>query len=128
MLGTDGMHSDMLQSAKAAYFVGQRFDPISPATAYRRFRNVHHYLADNGFRGDGANNLVVLNYNPPTEINRDNFYGHFIFGINASHVQHVISNGKAIVLDQKMTTVDEDEIMSQSREQAKRLWNLMKRL
>ena len=33
MLGTDGMHSDMLQSAKAAYFVGQRFDPISPATA-----------------------------------------------------------------------------------------------
>ena len=70
----------------------------------------------------------MLNYNPPTEINRDNFYGHFIFGINASHVQHVISNGKAIVLDQKMTTVDEDEIMSQSREQAKRLWNLMKRL
>lgn len=53
MLGTDGMHSDMLQSAKAAFFVVQEFDTIDYSSAYERFRKVHEYLAMNQFDGDG---------------------------------------------------------------------------
>jgi putative selenium metabolism protein SsnA len=125
MLGTDGMHSDMLQSAKAAFFSGQKYDNISYESAYRRLRNVHRYLSENNFTGDGDNNLVVLDYNTPTEINRDNFFGHFIFGINSNHVRDVISNGRLIVKNRQIQTVNEAEIFKVSKECANRLWKKM---
>ncbi len=122
MLGTDGMHSDMLRSAQAAYFAGQPFDNIDFSEAYRRFRNVHNYLDSNHFDGDGENNLVVLDYDSPTEMNTDNFLGHFLFGLRATHVRHVISDGEIIVKDRKLQKVNEEEILAFTREQGKRLW------
>ncbi len=123
MLGTDGMHSHMLRSAQAAYFSGQPFDNIDFVSAYQRFRNVHNYLNSNGFKGDGENNLVVLDYDSPTEMNADNFLGHFIFGLRESHVQHVISNGELIVKDRELQKVNEKELLRFTQEQAKRLWD-----
>jgi len=125
MLGTDGMHSDMLRSAKAAFYIGQGFDSIDYPGMYRRFRNVHKYLSLNHFSGDGDNNLVVLDYDSPTEINASNFLGHFLFGLESRHVQHVISNGKLIVRDKKIITVNEEEILRFSKEEGKRLWKKM---
>jgi cytosine/adenosine deaminase-related metal-dependent hydrolase len=125
-LGTDGMHSDMLRSAQAAFFVGQRYDNIDFASAYRRFRNVHRYLSQNSFSGDGENNLVVLDYDSPTDFNAENFLGHFIFGLNSGHIQHVISDGKLIVKDKVLQTVDEKAILNFTREQSVRLWKAMK--
>ena len=125
MIGTDGMHSDMLQSARATFFVGQRHDNITYESAYRRFRNVHRYLSDNGFDGDGDNNLVILDYDSPTPVSRENFFGHFLFGITSNHITDVISNGRLVMKDKKITTVDEKEILRESRLQAKRLWSKM---
>jgi len=125
IFGTDGMHSDMLQSAKAAFFVGQGFDSIGFDTAYERFRKVHEYLSVNNIEGDGENNLVILDYDSPSEINQNNFLGHFIFGINSNHINDVISNGKLVVKDRKIQTVNETEILEFSREQSVRLWKKM---
>jgi len=125
MLGTDGMHSDMLQSAKAAFFVGQGFDTIDYPSAYERFRKVHDYIAMNQFDGDGENNLVILDYDSPTEITPDNFLGHFIFGINSNHIHDVISNGEIIVKDRKIQKVNESDILDFSKEQSLRLWKKM---
>ena len=47
LLGTDGMHSDMLRSAQQAFFVGQGFDNIDYPGVYQRFRNVHKYIEKN---------------------------------------------------------------------------------
>jgi cytosine/adenosine deaminase-related metal-dependent hydrolase len=126
MLGTDGMHSDMLQSAKAAFFAGQLSDNIDYVTAYRRFRNVHRYLKENSFSGDGDNNLVVLDYDAPTGMNTGNFYGHFLFGLNATHIRHVISNGKPIIKDRVLQTVNEQELLQFTKQQANRLWERLK--
>ncbi|MBI5219037.1 MAG: amidohydrolase family protein [Bacteroidia bacterium] len=126
MLGTDGMHSDMLRSAKAAFYIGQRFDSIDYPGAYRRFRNVHKYIQQNQFTGDGANNLVVLDYDSPTEFNTSNFPGHFIFGMESKHVLHVISDGKLIVKDREIQTVNEKEILEFSQKQSLKLWDKMK--
>ena len=122
MIGIDGMHSDMLRSTQAAYFVGQYKDEIDFIIAYNRFRMVHNYLSTNNFTGDGENNFVVLDYDSPTEINESNFLGHFIYGLNSNHVQHVISNGKLIVKDKIIQTVNEDEIHNFTKEQSLRLW------
>ncbi|HUW93252.1 MAG TPA: amidohydrolase family protein [Bacteroidales bacterium] len=126
LLGTDGMHSDMLQSAKAAFFVGQRYDTISYSSTYDRFRNVHRYLNDNHFTSDGDNSLVVLDYDPPTPLNSNNFFGHFIFGITSNHVRDVISGGRLIVRDRELTTINEADVLTVSRKQAERLWKKMK--
>ncbi len=125
MLGTDGMHSNMLQSARSAFFVGQGFDNIGYQGIYERFRNVHRYLAGNDFKGDGENNLVILDYDSPTEINEDNFLGHFIFGIENRHITDVISNGRFILKDKKIVNVNEEEILGFSRQQSLRLWERM---
>ena len=122
MLGTDGMHSDMIRSAQAAYFVGQANDDIDFVSAYRRFRETHNYLRVNNFSGDGENNLVVLDYDSPTEINQSNFLGHFLFGFTSNHVQHLISGGKLIVKDRMVRTVNENEIHRFTKEQSRRLW------
>ena len=123
MLGTDGMHSDMLRSAQACYFVGQGTEQITPDAVYQRFRTAHHYLMQNSFEGDGENNLVVLDYDPPTEMKSQNFPGHFVFGIEAGHIDTVISNGIIVVDNRKLTTVDEADINLFCREMATRLWN-----
>ncbi len=122
LLGTDGMHSDMIRSAQNAFFVGQGFDTIDFPSAYKRFRNVHHYLKQNNFEGDAENNLVVLDYDSPTEMNANNFLGHFLYGWTARHIQHVISNGKLIVENGIIQAVNEAEIQAFTQEQAKRLW------
>ena len=122
MLGTDGMHSDMIRSVQAAYFGGQEHDLIDVPEAYRRFRNVHHYLSGNCFVGDGDNNLVVLDYDSPTPISSKNFLGHFIFGLSSNHIQHVISNGSWVIKNKMLTQVNEREILIFIQEQALRLW------
>lgn len=127
ILGTDGMHSNMLQSAKSAFFVGQGHDSIDYSGIYTRFRNVHRYLYANNFTGDGDNNLVILDYDSPTEINESNFLGHFIFGIENRHITDVISNGEFILRHRKIVKVNEGEILKFSKEQSVKLWKKMSR-
>jgi cytosine/adenosine deaminase-related metal-dependent hydrolase len=127
ILGTDGMHSDMLRSAKAAFLTGQLSEGLDMAGVYSRFRKVHDYIGDNGFSGDGDNNLVILDYDSPTDINESNFLGHFVYGIDARHVESVISSGKLIVENKKLLTVAEDEILAFSREMGRKLWQKMEK-
>ncbi|MCF8379569.1 MAG: amidohydrolase family protein [Bacteroidales bacterium] len=126
MLGTDGMHSDMLRAAKATYFSCIKTDKSSPDKLYARFRNIHNYIYQNGINGDGENNLVVLDYPTPTDFNAENFVGHFIYGMEAKHVQHVISDGKLIVKDRMLTQADEGEILEFSKEMGGKLWKQLK--
>ncbi len=125
MLGTDGMHGDMIRSAKAAFFAGQRIEKVSMAAVYDRFRNIHRYIKESGFKGDGDNNLVILNYDSPTEVTSENFLGHFLFGIESKHVEYVISNGRLIVEKGKVISVNEDDIFAYSREMGIKLWEKM---
>jgi len=102
---------------------GIGIENMGPADIYNRLRNVHHYLNNNDYKGDGENNLVVFDYPSPTEMNPANFLGHFFYGLESKHVQHVISNGKLIVKDNQIQTVDEEEILKITKEQATRLWS-----
>lgn len=122
MLGTDGMHSDMLRSTKAAFYQGLGTEGISFAGIYERFRNIHRFIKENNFQGDNDNNLVILDYNAPTQMNQDNFLGHFVYGIDSSHVESVISSGRVIVQDKKLVSANEEEILSFAREMGSKLW------
>lgn len=128
MLGTDGMHSDILRSAKSAFFVGKNFENVNFNSVYNRFRNTDIYLKSNGFAGCSNNNLVILDYDTPTNFNQNNFLGHFFFGLESKHILHVISNGKLIVKDKKLTTINETDVLEKSKELSVKLWNKMQNL
>ena len=125
MLGTDGMHCDMLRSAQAAFLVGQAAEGIGFDGIYQRFRNVHRYTRECGAQGDADNNLVILDYDAPTNLTADNFLGHFVYGLDARHVETVICQGRVIVENQQVTTVDEGDVLAFAREMGKKLWSKM---
>ncbi|MBI2386912.1 MAG: amidohydrolase family protein [Elusimicrobia bacterium] len=122
LLGTDGMHGDMLASARAAYLAAQPRGGLSPLAAYRRLRRAHDYIAENRFSGDGENNLVILDYRPPTPVTAQNAAGHFLYGLTSKHVDSVVSQGKVIVRRGRMTTVREDKVRDFTLKQTERLW------
>lgn len=121
MLGTDGMHSDMLRSAQAMYFAGINVEGLSCADAYARLRAVHRHSALHNAPGDGANNLVILDYDSPTPLTQANALGHIFYGWDAGHVRTVISEGRMVV-DEGRFCGDERGILEFAQEQARRLW------
>jgi cytosine/adenosine deaminase-related metal-dependent hydrolase len=126
LLGTDGMHSDMLRSLQYNYFCHKDNDNLSVPDFYMRLRRAHHYLKSNNFHGDSENNLVILNYDSPTAVTSENWPGHMFYGLTSNHVESVISNGEWVVKDRKLVKKNEDEILTFSKQQAHRLWERLK--
>lgn len=125
MLGTGGLHSNMLRAAKATFFNGQLNDTIDFEEIYKRFRNIHNYFSNNNFKQNSENNLVVFDYQPHTHFDQENFLSHFLYGFDASNIQHVIANGKLIMKNRVITTVNEQEIKEQSKAVSKNIWKQM---
>ena len=120
MLGTDGMHSNMIRSTQTALFTGQNYENIDMVKAYQRLRNVNTYL-ETHFENSG-HALTILEFNAPTPIHKDNFLGHFFFGFENSQVQHLINHGKFVLKNKVIANVDEDIIIKESRKLALALW------
>lgn len=66
--------------------------------------------------------LILVDYDPITEINVDNLPWQIIFGFRDSMVTTTIVNGKVLMKDRKMTTIDEKEIYKKARELSKGVW------
>jgi len=115
----------MLRSAKAAFLAGQTTEGIGFEGIYQRFRSIHRYVQEFGALGDADNNLVILDFDSPTELTSDNFLGHFVYGLESRHVDTVICKGKLIVENRLVVNVDEAEVMAFAREMGKKLWHKM---
>jgi len=122
MLGTDGMHSNMIRSTQSAYFAGLGKDSIDVPKAYQRLRNVHNYLSNNNFAGDGDNNLTIFDYNSPTPLDSSNFLGHFFYAFENRQIDSLIVNGKFVMKDKVLQNIDEDLVMKEARKLALNLW------
>ncbi len=117
LIGTDGMHGSALQSARASFLSGG----LTPVAAYARLCRVNDYLRRNGLdsvEGD----LVILDYQSPTPVTKENWPAHVVYALDREHVESVISRGRLIVDKRRMVLVNEDEILKSARKQAERLW------
>ncbi len=131
-LGSDGMSSDMLAQMRCAYLL-QRHDKKDPRLA---FCEAPAMLLDNnaviaetvfgqklGRLTMGAPaDLILVDYIPPTPLNRDNFLGHLIFGLVDAVVDTVICNGRVLMRRKKLVGVDAEAICAKSRELAAKFW------
>ena len=66
---------------------------------------------------------MILNYDAPTAVTADNFLGHFVYGLDARHVETVIARGRVIIEQGRATRVDEGEVLAFAREMGGRLWS-----
>lgn len=75
-------------------------------------------IIKNGAKAD----LIVLDYNSPTPITKDNIYGQIIFGMNSNIITHTIINGKIVMRDRIIQGIDEEKIFSKSKSVSNELW------
>lgn len=131
-LGTDGMSSDMLSQMRCAYLL-HRLDNRDPRVA---FMEAPQLLLQNnadiverqfGIRvGELAEgrpaDMAILDYQPPTPLNEDNFLGHLIFGLVDATVDTTVCRGQILMKNKQILTMDEERIAARSRELAPQVW------
>lgn len=125
LLGTDGMHGDMLRSLQAAFLDGRQ-DGDAFDAPWRSLWNNRRYLQQHHPAAACDDHLVLLDYPSSTPITADNLVGHAMYGLDARHVSSVIAGGRVVLDDGVITTVDEPAVLAACHEQARRLWSALK--
>ena len=132
-LGTDGYTTDMLESYKVGSLIQRHAAKSStaawgelPAMLFKGNRSIAgRFLSkDIGILKPRAlGDVILVDYNPPTPINKDNIDSHLLFGVWGKNVDTTIINGKVIMKNRVLINLDEAEIMAKGRELAKAVWS-----
>lgn len=131
-LGTDGMSSHMIASARAAYLL-QRHALHDPRVAFveacemllknNRAICARLFPERRGVLAPGAlADVIVVDYAPLTPFGPGTFYGHLLFGLVDAPVDTTICRGKVLMEGRRLAGVDEAEIRAKCVERSARLW------
>jgi putative selenium metabolism protein SsnA len=133
-LGNDGLSNAMWEEWKAAYLVHKvwHHDPSrmpAPRVVNMAVRNnaalVGEFFSDSavGLIAPGAfADLIFVDYMPITPLSADNLPWHLLFGFHESMVTATMVNGKFLMRDRKLLTLNEQAITTRSRELAAQVW------
>ncbi len=137
-LGTDGMNSDMLAQMRCAYLL-HRLDNRDPRVAFMEAPQL--LLGNNadiverqfGIRvGELAEgrpaDMAILDYQPPTPLDENNFLGHLIFGLVDATVDTTVCRGQILMKNKQILSMDEERIAARSRELAPQAWKRLQSL
>ncbi len=133
-IGTDGIGSNMFEEMKFAFFKNSDEKGKLLQDDFLKFLQNGNFLLERYFgkkfgkieKGYTAD-LVVYNYNPPTEFIDENLAGHFIYGFSSRDVETVIINGN-IVYEERKFPFDINPIYSEARAASKKLWERMNQI
>ncbi|NLW24790.1 MAG: putative aminohydrolase SsnA [Clostridia bacterium] len=134
-LGTDAYTNDMFESMKVAHILPKHHlaDPTVGflETKKMQFENNPEILSKyfsrelGKIKKEAYADLITLDYNPLTPLTGENWFGHALFGFSGRLVNDTIINGKFVMKNREIKTVDTEEIFAKSRERAKKIWQLM---
>ena len=115
-LGTDGYTHDMIESYKVANVlhkhhlcdanaawgeVPKMLFENNAAIANRYFKTPLGVLKE-GAAGD----VIVVDYNPPTQLDASNINGHILFGMTGRDVVTTVANGRVLMKDREIKVID----------------------
>ncbi len=132
-LGTDGFPADMLEEAKFAFHkkrdssTDENIDYIKLITGGQKLISDIFGKNFGTLKKGSEADLVVMNYNEPTPMQKDNLLGHYLFGMQSSMVESVMVGGKWVMKNRKILGVDEKKILAKSQLVAKKLWKKMEK-
>ncbi|MEG3067723.1 MAG: putative aminohydrolase SsnA [Syntrophaceticus schinkii] len=131
-LGTDGYTSDMFESLKVANLIRRHAsgDPGAgwvevPGMVFENNRQIlsRFYPHPVGRLEPGAYaDIILVDYQAPTPLLRDNWFGHLLFGFNGGLVDTTIVGGKVVMQGRQIASVDEALIAERARNLAASLW------
>ena len=131
-LGTDGYTSDMFESMKVENIIHKHNLCNSNVgfvetnkMLFENNRNIaaKYFKKPLGILKEGAYaDLIIVDYNPLTPMNENNLNGHIMFGMSGRCVDTTIINGKIVMKNRKIMTVNEDNIFKKSRKISEEFW------
>jgi putative selenium metabolism protein SsnA len=134
-LGTDAMTVNMRSEVRTALWQ-QKLSHNDPSVGFcevlSMLLNNNAKIANRQWSGlglgeireQGAADLVLLDYIPPTPLNSDTVLGHFAFGITEASVRSTIVGGKVLMHNRLLEiSIDEERVAARSRELAQKLWD-----
>ena len=65
--------------------------------------------------------VIVVDYDPLTPMNGDNANSHILFGMTGKQVVTTVANGKVLMKDRELVSIDEAKVMADCRQAAKEL-------
>jgi putative selenium metabolism protein SsnA len=133
-LGNDGFSNAMWEEWKAAYLlhkVWHRDPRRMPADKLAEMAIVNNAgLAGQFFPGaeigvirPGARaDLILVDYHPTTPVHAGNLPWHIVFGFHESMVTSTMVEGRLLMRDRQLLTLDEAEISAKARERVPAVW------
>jgi len=133
-LGNDGFSNSMWAEWKTAYLAHKLYnlDPRRmPANIIQEMAVVNNRaLAEVQFDGlkigkisEGCSaDLILVDYQPFTELNKDNLPWHIVFGFRDGMVSTTIVNGKIIMQNRELTQLDETGILKEAKKVSVSVW------
>ena len=133
-LGNDGFSNSMWQEWDAAYLAHKLInnDPRRmPADLIYQMAIVNNRELvkklfgglETGIIKHGAMaDLILVDYKPFTDLNSNNLPWHIVFGFRESMVTTTIVNGKILMKDRVLTTLDEEAITKEAKAISSRVW------
>lgn len=132
-LGTDGMTSNMREEARFGVVL-HRHQTRDPRVAFLEpvdmlLRTNPAYASELfgrtlGKLEPGADaDLILVDHFPFTPLHKDNWYGHFLFGVAPGRVTHTMVAGKWLMKDGQLTTLDLEQTAARARELARETWS-----
>ena len=132
-MGTDAYTNDMLESIKVA-LCSQRNNACLPNVGWCEvtdmlFKNNALMAQRSGFPAMGmlkagyAADIIVMDYKPYTPFSDANIDGHMLFGMTGRQCETTMINGRILMKDRKLTTIDEEHINAHVLEAAEKLWH-----
>lgn len=131
LVGTDGMHSNTARSLKelflqirnASFTFDEAFGFIIKSY-FDQQKYIKRFFPDfTSLQENDRGDLIIWDYVPPTPINEDNFWGHYLYGILERQIVTVIQNGELLMKDNSLLNIDEIKINNEIYTQGEKLSN-----
>ncbi|HRW19504.1 MAG TPA: putative aminohydrolase SsnA [Dermatophilaceae bacterium] len=134
-LGTDAYTADMFASASVAKVLqshrlgdptvgfGQAMDLLfgnNPKITAKHFARPVGVLAPGAYA-----DLITLDYDPITPLGAGSYAGHILFGMSGRMVNDTMVDGRWVMRDRVIQTIDEAAVNARSRAAAPRIWARM---
>ncbi|MBC8182837.1 amidohydrolase family protein [candidate division KSB1 bacterium] len=136
LVGTDGMSANVARSMKQLFLQhriqGNSFDESFNWTRkiyFDQLKFVKNYFPDFPSLqvGDRAD-FILWDYVLPTPLTKENFWGHYIYGILEYPVHSVVQNGNCLMRNFSLAIENENEIKTAISKQGRRLFEKFRKL
>lgn len=131
-LGTDAYTNCMLESVKVAKILQSHHlaDPTKGFGEALTLQFTNNPKMATSFFGielgrlveGGAADMITLDYRPYTPLTANTVGGHLVFGMTGRQVVDTIIDGKYVMKDREIQTVDEEKLFAESNERAVEIW------